>query len=470
MSERMRSRPAMSLQSRVLRIVIAILLLGGLLVGVTAWVNGQQAARDAYDRILIGAASDIAESVRIIDGQAVVDLPVSAFELLAQAPDDRVSYAVRGPGGALITGFEDAEFHPAQNPRGQASPFFDSTMHGEPARFVEVTRRFAERDFSGSVRISVGQTLRARQVMAFDLMLDAMVPILAAGLVLLLTSYFAIRSAVRPLDTIAANLRDRDPYDLTPIPTDNVPSEVEVMLSAMNRFMGRLDRQMGVMRNLISDTAHQLRTPVAAIRVQAESILSAPDAEPSRRTVDRLVTRTRTLGRLLDQLLSRAMVIHRTDNLPRTVVDLRDIALEVLEQRDHEVLSPGNDVQLVIGEDPICVLADPFSLTQAASNLLSNAMTHGRAPIRIGVGQTAGTAHLWIADAGDGPPPEIAAKLGRRFERSSTSGEDSRGLGMSIVYAVATAFDGRIDMARNDDGFRITMVFPLVQNTGEFDA
>jgi two-component system sensor histidine kinase TctE len=289
-------------------------------------------------------------------------------------------------------------------------------------------------------------------------------------MVLLLTSYFAIRAAVRPLETIAANLRDRDPYDLTPIPTDNVPGEVEVMLSAMNRFMGRLDRQMGVMRNLISDTAHQLRTPVAAIRVQAESILTAPNDDSPRRTVDRLVARTRTLGRLLDQLLSRAMVIHRTDNLPRTLIDLRDIALEVLEQRDHEVLSPENDVQLVIGEDPICVLADPFSLTQAAGNLLSNAMTHGRAPIRIGVSQTDGTAQLWIEDAGDGPPPEIAAKLGRRFERSNTSGEDSRGLGMSIVYAVATAFDGRIEMARDGNGFRITMVFPLAQNTDKMDA
>jgi two-component system sensor histidine kinase TctE len=470
MTDHTRAHSTMSLQSRVLSIVIALLLLGGVLVGVTAWVNGQQAARDAYDRILIGAASDIAESVRIIDGRAVVDLPVSAFELLAQAPDDRVSYAVRGPGGVLITGFEDAKFNPVSNPRAQTSPFFDSTMHGEPARFVEVTRRFAERDFSGAVRISVGQTLRARQVMALDLMLDALVPILAAGMVLLLTSYFAIRAAVRPLETIAANLRDRDPYDLTPIPTDNVPGEVEVMLSAMNRFMGRLDRQMGVMRNLISDTAHQLRTPVAAIRVQAESILTAPSDDSPRRTVDRLVARTRTLGRLLDQLLSRAMVIHRTDNLPRTLIDLRDIALEVLEQRDHEVLTPENDVQLVIDEDPICVLADPFSLTQAASNLLSNAMTHGRAPIRIGVSQTDGTAQLWIEDAGDGPPPEIAAKLGRRFERSNTSGEDSRGLGMSIVYAVATAFDGRIEMARDGNGFRITMVFPLAQNTDKSDA
>ena len=124
----------------------------------------------------------------------------------------------------------------------------------------------------------------------------------------------------------------------------------------------------------------------------------------------------------------------------------------------------------MIGEDPICVLADPFSLSQAASNLLSNAMTHGRAPVRIGVSQTDGTAQLWIEDAGDGPPPEIAAKLGRRFERSNTSGEDSRGLGMSIVYAVATAFDGRIEMARDEAGFRITMVFPLAQNTDKTDA
>ena len=113
---------AKSLLARVMTGVLTILFLGGVLVTLTAWSNGRQAARQAYDRILIGAANDIAESIRIIDGQPVTDLPVSAFELLAQAPDDRITYAVRGPDLTLLTGHETA---PLREGRADAEQLYD---------------------------------------------------------------------------------------------------------------------------------------------------------------------------------------------------------------------------------------------------------------------------------------------------------------------------------------------------------
>ena len=134
-----------ALATRVLFAVLAIMVLGGVLVAASTWWNGRQAARQSYDRILLGAAHDIAESIRIQDGVPLVMLPVSAFELLAQAPDDRVYYSVRGPGGTLITGL-DPQVQITPPERGR-SVFFDAALHGEPARFVSVSRRFVERDF-----------------------------------------------------------------------------------------------------------------------------------------------------------------------------------------------------------------------------------------------------------------------------------------------------------------------------------
>jgi two-component system sensor histidine kinase TctE len=454
-----------SLQARVLRRVLALLLLGAVLVAGMAWLNGRQAAWQAYDRILLGAANDIAESIRIQGGGPVVDLPVSAFELLAQAPDDRVAYAVRAADGALITGFADAATR-AGMPDTDARLFFDAPMQGERARFVEVTRRFAERDFSGVIRVSVGQTLIARKAMTLRLMLDAVLPLAVAGLVLLVASYFVIRAAVRPLERIADNLLARDPYDLTPMTVVDPPREVAVMVDAMNRFMGRLDRQIGVMRNLISDTAHQLRTPVAAIRVQAEAIIEAPESPDGGQRLVRLVRRTRSLGRLLDQMLSRAMIIHRTDNVPRARLDLREVALGVVEMRDHEVLAPEAEVGLVIGDSPVWVEADEFSLSQAVGNLLSNALRHGQPPVRIGVEARGSEAWLWVLDSGAGPGEDILRGLGQRFERSKASPEDSAGLGLSIVAAVAQAFGGRVAMERTEDGFRMALVLPRVAEVG----
>ncbi|WP_425081205.1 sensor histidine kinase N-terminal domain-containing protein [Ruegeria arenilitoris] len=455
-----------SLTARVLSAVMLILILGGCLVALSIWANGRLAARQAYDRLLLGAASDIAESVRIQDGVPVVDLPVSAFQLLAQAPEDRIFYAVQVPDGPFITGLDrDTVIDIPQQP-GAAPIYFAADLNGEPARFVRLARLFAEREFSGEVEILVGQTLRARQMMTVGLMRDALLPMAVAGVLLLAMSWIVTRSALRPLEALSEDLTRRDPHDLTPMASDGLPRELQVMLNAMNRFMGRLDRQVDTMRNLIADTAHQLRTPVAAIRVQAEIAQDDPDPPARKRALDRLLGRTRSLGTLLDQLLSRAMVIHRIDSAPRLPVDLREVALDVLEQSDHELVAPGVEVRLEIGENPVLVNADAFSLAEAAKNLLGNALRHGQPPVSIGAAQESGRVVLWVRDHGPGPATPVAEQIGDRFNRTTGSGEDSSGLGLSIVKSTAEAFDGKVEMTRDNIGFRAALSFPATTSRG----
>ena len=452
-----------SLASRVVATVFVILLLGGILVAATTLWNGRQAARQAYDQILVGAANDIAESIRVLNGAPQVDLPVSAFQLLAQAPEDRIYYAVLDPSGQLITGVDPGTSIGPTGRGGGVVQFFDADLNGEPARFVQVLRPFAERTFSGNVKIVVGQTLRARQAMTRDLVLDALLPMIVAGVAMLIFAFVVIRSALQPLEALVENLSERDPYDLTPMPTDRVPRELQVMFGAMNGFMQRLDGQIEAMRNLISDTAHQLRTPVAAIRVHAESAMTSPAASGRDRALDRLAARTRSLGTLLDQLLSRAMVIHRTDSAPRTPLDLREIALDIVERDDHAALAPDAELKLVVGETPAMVRADAFSLTEAAFNLLANAMVHGKQPVTIGVDQSGDEAILWVKDCGPGPDEAVMERLGERFNRDTETRERSTGIGISIVTSVATAFGGRVEMTQMDDGFRAALVLPIAK-------
>ncbi|PRY75508.1 two-component system sensor histidine kinase TctE [Yoonia maritima] len=447
-----------SLLSRVMIGVLSLLAIGGCIVSLAAFAYGKNAARQSYDRLLVGAANDIAESINIIDGAAIADIPVSAFGLLSLALDDRIAYAVRGPDGALLTGYETA-LPPEGAARRQADPFyFDSTLQGEPSRFVTVVRRFSERDYSGTVSVTVGQTLRARNAMAIDLTKGALVITGIAGIALILSAYLVIRSAMRPLERMASELLARDPYDLTPMQADG-PAEVAVMTDAMNRFMQRLDRQIGAMKHLISDTAHQLRTPVAAIRAQAELAIE-DDTEHQPQRLERLLRRTRSLGNLLDQMLSRALVIHRTDNAPPEPVDLRDIALQVLDDCDPELLAPGVEVDLIITDAPVIVMADEVSVTEAGKNMLTNALQHGKAPIRIGVSTSPTQSELWVEDAGKGPPHDVLSRIGGRFERSAASQGNSAGLGLSIVHAVAQAFNGSVNMGTTETGFRVTLTLP----------
>ncbi|WP_376873892.1 sensor histidine kinase [Albirhodobacter sp. R86504] len=464
----------LSLSARVSLGVISLLVVGGILTSLAAFAYGRQAAREAYDRLLLGAANDIAASVIVVDGALSVDLPISAFQLLALAPEDRIAYRISGIDGARLTGYE------LDLPPRRTTPrptFMDAEFAHEPARFVAVSKRFSERDLAGTVEIVVGQTLRARNALALDITRNALIALGLAGVLMLILAALMVRHAMQPLEAIASAFATRDPHDLTPMTTP-VPREAVVMMQAMNGFMARLDRQIGAMRNLISDTAHQLRTPVAALRAQAD--LAAEERDPDRRAliVDRIHRRSLSLGRLLDQMLSRALVIHRTDSIRPTPIDLREIALDILDAGDHALLAPTAELKLKIDDLPVMVLADEVSLSEAAKNLVSNALKHGRAPVTLGASfepdatdATQVTATLWVHDEGDGPSDEVLALLGQRFARTAASRGESAGLGLSIGHAVAQAFGGTLTFERPPSGgFRASLRLPPAKIDAALDA
>jgi len=452
-----------SLRARVVRGVLTLLVVGGLAVALASFVYGRAAARVSYDRLLTGAANEIAGAISISEGAPVVDLPLAAFQLLALAPDDRIAYSVRGPDGGLITGY-DTPLPAAVAAAGGG--FFDADFGAERARYAVVARRFAERDFSGTVLVTVGQTLRARNAMALGLTRDALLVAGIAGLLLLVLGALVVESAMRPLERIAQDLAARDPRDLTPM-DQRVPAEVAGMIGAMNGFMRRLERQVEAMKHLISDAAHQLRTPVAALRVQAELAAEEPDPAVARAMMARIAGRSRSLGELLDQMLSRALVIHRTDAARREAVDLREVALAVLETQDHALIAPGREVALQIGEAPVPVLADTLSLIEAAKNLLANALRHGQGAVQIGAGVEDGQAVLWVQDAGPGPDPAVLERIGARFERNAASRGRSAGLGLSIARAVAEAFGGTLALEPRPEGFRAALILPVLRGVAQ---
>lgn len=461
MPEPAASTPTLSLAARLVIGLTGLLVVGGVALSFAAFSYGKAAAREAYDRLLLGAAQNIAASISVIDGAPEVDLPVSAFALLALAEDDRIAYQLRGPRGQVLTGYDGLPLPP----RGVSDTvLYDADFLGEPARFIRVVRRFAERRFSGQVEVIVGQTLRARTELAVDIIRNALGGLAIGGLAMLTFAVIVVRRALRPLDRLAASLADRDPQDLTPI-NAAVPREVHAMVEAINGFMGRLERQFSTMKSLISDTAHQLRTPVAALRAQAD--LAADEEDPAHRAeiVARIHRGTVRLSRLLDQMLSRALVIHRGDAARRGPVDLRDIALDIFETGDYRDVAPKAEVHLDIGNVPVLVLADALSLGEAAKNLFWNALAHGKPPVTVGAMQDGDTARLYIRDAGSGPPPELRARLGTRFSTCEAGGTHGTGLGLSIAAAVAEAFGGALEMGQHDDGFEVAIVLPAVPGT-----
>lgn len=459
-------------RSIAMRLALAagvVLSVGAALVAAAAWTYGQRAAEQAYDRLLAGAAFEIAESVSARDGRIIVDLPVSAFKLLALAPEDRVIYRVLGETSETIAGYENA---PAPAAMTEDLVFYDGAMTGEAARYVGVQRRFAERAYRGPVTIIVGHTTRARDALARDIAIKALWIAGAAGAALIALAWFAVRAALWPLRRIETALLARDPKDLTPVEVET-PREVATLVDAVNSFIGRLARRVRGMETLIADTTHQLRTPIAALRSQAELAVDEPDPQRLRALAAGIHTRAVGLSRLADQLLNQALVIHRADAAPLTELDLRAVAARAAEECDRDLPALGAALRLDLPEEPAMARGDMLSLVEAVKNLLNNAHRHGAPPVTLSVEATASGPDraawaLTITDRGEGGPALLEADSGPERFTAREDGKpsyESAGLGLSIVRAVAEFHGGALRFERPPTGgFRALLALPA---TGE---
>ncbi|MBV2361568.1 sensor histidine kinase N-terminal domain-containing protein [Thalassococcus sp. CAU 1522] len=453
MSDPATARASYSVTRRLGIALTLVFAFGGIALAVAALAYGRSAAQQSFDRLLVGAASQIAEAIALRDGTVVADLPVSAFELLSLADEDRIVYAIYDRQGALVTGYDQLTL-PTER-----QPFHNAEFKGEPIRVARVVRNFSERAYVGSVDVLVGQTLRARRQLANQITRNALIAAGFAGLAMSGLAFFAVRSALGPLRRIERNIASRAVEDLTPIDVA-IPSEIESLVAALNRFMRRIDRQIGVMRTLIADASHQLRTPIAALRAQAELAQDETDPRRLQAILERIHTRSHNLSQLTDQLLNHALIIHRADSVPLERVDLRIVAMQAIEETDHALFASHTRPGLDLPEDPVWCRGDALSLKEACKNLLGNALRYGRDPVTLAVETGADDLRLVVRDAGSGIPRDHWSDAGTRYSRSSGVSPQSAGLGLAIVQAVATAHRGQLVFSHSGAMFEAALVLP----------
>jgi two-component system sensor histidine kinase TctE len=453
-------RPSLTFRLTVTVTLILALAASGALY--LSFEYGRQAADNAYDRLLTGASLQIAERVSVSDGKIVVDIPSSAFELLALARSDRIFYRIVGPDGKTLTGYDDLPLPAAAS--GKETQIYTVDYSGEKVRAAVTMRQIAERTISGTVRIIVAQTVRERSALASDIAFKAAMLIGAAALAIIVLALVAVRYALSPLTRVERALLSREPNDLSPFVIET-PRELETIVDAINRFTGRLDRRISNVQAFVADAAHQLRTPITAIRAQAQ--LAADEQKPDRlrRISRRILDRAIAVSRLADQLLSQAMVTHRGDAAKREPVDLRRVAVEAEEETRRMDDGKHKDILLDIPEDPVIVTGDRFSLREAVKNLINNAQEHGNAPMAIRVSIANGNGRVAVQDSGNGISEALRQTIGTRFAKESARNSKGAGLGLAIASEVADFHHGELILEDLPDGFSIGLSIPLAEAT-----
>jgi two-component system sensor histidine kinase TctE len=457
-----------SIRRKLLLYLGGLSLLGLLVLFFAARDYSYRAADRSFDHLLVSSTLSIAGSVALAEGHWQVDFPYAALDLLGMAPEDRVFYGVAERGAKSITGYADLPAPPRAPALDGEAVLFDAPYSGESVRFAAVARRVFSVADQRQVIVQVGQTRRARDALAADMVLRALLPIALLSALMLLLSWFGVRQALRPLTRIERDLSRREPSDLKALPGP-VPQELEQMVAALNRFMQRLDSSNETLRAFMAEAAHQMRTPLAALHAQVQLALDDDDAQERQHSLEAIERNSSQLSRLLNQLLSDASVIHRANLQRFESVDLA----EVLHQALHESIPQAQllagqrpDVRLALAAGPALVKGDALLLREALKNLIDNAFKYGgtgRGPLQLALTLDQDDWVVTIADHGPGIAPGEAEQVFDRFVRGRDTGTSGAGLGLAIVKRVVESHHGRIDLSnRVEGGLIVTLRFPRV--------
>jgi signal transduction histidine kinase len=294
---------------------------------------------------------------------------------------------------------------------------------------------------------------------------QALLRLVASSLVLLLAAtiliWWIVGASIRPLRAVAAVVHGRNDEDLSPVDETGMPREVRPLLVALNRLLERISATLAAERRFTSDAAHELRTPLAAIRANAQVLLAARDAAERERTTRDLLASVDRGARLVEQLLALAHADRPGEVVATRKVDLAGVAAD--QELAHRRMAERLGVQLRSQLRPAPMRGDAGLLAVMMRNLIDNALRHAPQGSRVTITTdcTMDGAELVVEDEGPGIPPAERQSVFERFYRLPGSPATGSGLGLSIVLRIVELHGGRISVAdgAGGRGARIRVVF-----------
>lgn len=318
--------------------------------------------------------------------------------------------------------------------------------------------------------IQVAQPTAVRQRRAVNLGLQTLAPFALMLPVLGVAIWLIVGVQLKPLDRVAASVRQRQPEALAPLPETGLPNEIRPLVVALNELLARLRAALEAQQAFVADAAHELRTPLTALRLQAQLAEQADNADERTHALTELRRGIDRAARLVEQMLTLAR--QEATQLARTEpVELDQLAREVVSDLAPLAEARGQDFGLAEAE-PAQVQGDVHALRTLLRNLADNAIRYspegGR--VDVSVGRFGSTPFLRVTDSGPGIPAEDRERVFDRFFRRSGSNVPGTGLGLAIVRTIVKIHKANIELADNPGGrgLQVTVRFPapVTANSG----
>jgi two-component system, OmpR family, sensor histidine kinase TctE len=463
-----------SLRNRLLMRLVPPLLALFAVSGTLSFLGARYHANEVHDRWLVDSAEALAQRVTLGPGRAMLDLPEAAQQILQWDASDTMWFEVRGARSGHIAGHPAV---PGPAPRAaleqlRQSTLYDGWIAGAHVRVASMT--LAREGAGEAIEVRVAETLRKRQSLATELLLSVLLPQLALMAVAGAVIWFTLRKLLAPVGEVAQALEAQTHHSLEPVDDRALPSEVVPLTHAMNDLLVRLREALAAQRHFIADAAHQLRTPLTAVKLHADEV--ANETDPLRR--DRVVAELRRAAdravRLSNQLLTLARAEPSARIAEPKPFELRAVVADAAARWVPAALAAGCDLGLVGGPDtdpPLSVIGDPDLFAEAVNNLLDNALKYcpRGACITVSVEADAKRAHVHVLDDGPGIAPADRGRVLERFHRglrppagAMLDRSGGAGLGLAIVAEIVRGHGGEvhIEAGQADRGTRVSLVLP----------
>jgi two-component system sensor histidine kinase TctE len=418
-------------------------------------------ANKAYDRWLLDSARSLAQEVKAQKGKVTFELPPTALEIFRWDEVDKTFFKIQSRRIGFMAG-DRAVPDPPDPALARDQPYyFDSQIQGKKVRAVAML--MAPTDSSEEVLVEVAETLNKRRSMMQDILLAVVSPQVLLVLVTGLHIWRGVNRGLRPLHDLTREIAQRSPEDLAPMPDSHVPLEVRSLIHTINELLERLASAIAAQQRLIENAAHQLRTPLAGLKVQADRALRADDFAAMQPALLQIKHCADRVSHLSTQLLVLARSESSLNVVQRFVpVDLCRLARETCMDWVPKALE--RDIELSF--DGPCesawVPGDENLLRELLNNLLDNAIRYGRKHGQITVDlRVEPVLLLAVDDDGPGIPEPERDRIFERFYRIPGSPGDGCGLGLAIVKEIAELHSAGIAIrpGRSGRGSRIEVVF-----------
>lgn len=310
--------------------------------------------------------------------------------------------------------------------------------------------------------VQVGERLGARNDITDKIARNMLLPLAVALPALALLIWLGIRRAMKPLHLLNRQVEDRAPDNLALVELLNAPAEIVPLVGSLNRLFGRVQASIENERRFTADAAHELRTPLAAVRAQAQVARGSTDNSERRRALDKVIEGCDRASHLVQELLTLARLEPEAFRVERRPCDVRTVLQRAIAELAPSALAKGIEIALADGPAP-SVAGDARLLEMLFRNLVDNAVRYSpsQTSVRVIAELADGSAVVTVVDQGPGIPAEQREDLGRRFHRLMGTQTSGSGLGLSIVKRIAELHGGTIAFGETESGVGLAVEVTL---------